>query len=163
MKFGPASPADAVGGVTVHTLRQGSLVLKKGHHDRSRRGDCRNERRRKERSDFGSEASRRYLGSPSIGSGRDFPRSLFQRGRTGTSAARIGSVQEEESEDSEGIDRTCREAATRLAQARGLARRGVPHFPSRTPAQVGFARPEPRPIAQATKAERLLLLFQGGR
>jgi molybdenum cofactor cytidylyltransferase len=30
MKFGPASPADAVGGVTVHTLRQGTLVLKKG-------------------------------------------------------------------------------------------------------------------------------------
>jgi len=30
MKFGPASPAEAVGGVTVHTLRQGSLVLKKG-------------------------------------------------------------------------------------------------------------------------------------
>ena len=30
MKFGPASPADAVGGVTVHTMRQGSLVLKKG-------------------------------------------------------------------------------------------------------------------------------------
>ncbi|HEY3793568.1 MAG TPA: molybdopterin-binding/glycosyltransferase family 2 protein, partial [Bradyrhizobium sp.] len=30
MKFGPASPADAVGGVTVHTLRQGALVLKKG-------------------------------------------------------------------------------------------------------------------------------------
>jgi molybdenum cofactor cytidylyltransferase len=30
MKFGPASPVDAVGGVTVHTLRQGSLVLKKG-------------------------------------------------------------------------------------------------------------------------------------
>src|SRR4051794_15590 len=30
MKFGPATPADAVGGVTVHTLRQGSLVLKKG-------------------------------------------------------------------------------------------------------------------------------------
>src|ERR1700744_5057925 len=30
MKFGPASPADALGGVTVHTLRQGSLVLKKG-------------------------------------------------------------------------------------------------------------------------------------
>jgi len=30
MKFGPVSPADAVGGVTVHTLRQGSLVLKKG-------------------------------------------------------------------------------------------------------------------------------------
>jgi molybdenum cofactor cytidylyltransferase len=30
MKFGPASPAEAVGGVTVHTLRRGSLVLKKG-------------------------------------------------------------------------------------------------------------------------------------
>jgi molybdenum cofactor cytidylyltransferase len=30
MKFGPASPSDAIGGVTVHTLRQGSLVLKKG-------------------------------------------------------------------------------------------------------------------------------------
>ena len=30
MKFGPASPQDAIGGVTVHTLRQGSLVLKKG-------------------------------------------------------------------------------------------------------------------------------------
>lgn len=30
MKFGPASPAEALGGVTVHTLRQGSLVLKKG-------------------------------------------------------------------------------------------------------------------------------------
>jgi molybdenum cofactor cytidylyltransferase len=30
MKFGPASPANAIGGVTVHTLRQGSLVLKKG-------------------------------------------------------------------------------------------------------------------------------------
>jgi molybdenum cofactor cytidylyltransferase len=30
MKFGPASPNDAIGGVTVHTLRQGSLVLKKG-------------------------------------------------------------------------------------------------------------------------------------
>jgi molybdenum cofactor cytidylyltransferase len=30
MKFGPASPADALGGVTVHTLRQGTLVLKKG-------------------------------------------------------------------------------------------------------------------------------------
>jgi molybdenum cofactor cytidylyltransferase len=30
MKFGPASPADALGGVTVHTLRQGDLVLKKG-------------------------------------------------------------------------------------------------------------------------------------
>jgi molybdenum cofactor cytidylyltransferase len=30
MKFGPASPDEAIGGVTVHTLRQGSLVLKKG-------------------------------------------------------------------------------------------------------------------------------------
>src|SRR6478672_3930568 len=30
MKFGPASPKDAIGGVTVHTLRQGPLVLKKG-------------------------------------------------------------------------------------------------------------------------------------
>jgi molybdenum cofactor cytidylyltransferase len=30
MKFGPASPAEAIGGVTVHTLRHGSLVLKKG-------------------------------------------------------------------------------------------------------------------------------------
>jgi molybdenum cofactor cytidylyltransferase len=30
MKFGPAAPADAIGGVTVHTLRQGPLVLKKG-------------------------------------------------------------------------------------------------------------------------------------
>src|SRR6202171_2367091 len=30
MKFGPVSPADATGGVTVHTLRQGPLVLKKG-------------------------------------------------------------------------------------------------------------------------------------
>jgi molybdenum cofactor cytidylyltransferase len=30
MKFGPASPAEALGGVTVHTLRQGSLVFKKG-------------------------------------------------------------------------------------------------------------------------------------
>jgi len=30
MKFGPASPSDAIGGVTVHTLRQGALVLKKG-------------------------------------------------------------------------------------------------------------------------------------
>jgi molybdenum cofactor cytidylyltransferase len=30
MKFGPASPSEAIGGVTVHTLRQGSLVLKKG-------------------------------------------------------------------------------------------------------------------------------------
>src|SRR6476646_10302461 len=29
-EVGPASPADAIGGVTVHTLRQGSLVLKKG-------------------------------------------------------------------------------------------------------------------------------------
>src|SRR3982075_1330398 len=30
MKFGSASPMEAIGGVTVHTLRQGSLVLKKG-------------------------------------------------------------------------------------------------------------------------------------
>lgn len=30
MKFGPASPQEAIGGVTVHTLRQGRLVLKKG-------------------------------------------------------------------------------------------------------------------------------------
>ena len=30
MKFGPAAPVDALGGVTVHTLRQGALVLKKG-------------------------------------------------------------------------------------------------------------------------------------
>ena len=30
MKFGPAKPRDAIGGVTVHTLRQGALVLKKG-------------------------------------------------------------------------------------------------------------------------------------
>jgi molybdenum cofactor cytidylyltransferase len=30
MRFGPASPREAVGGVTVHTLRHGSLLLKKG-------------------------------------------------------------------------------------------------------------------------------------
>src|SRR5439155_10036102 len=30
LKFRPASPMEAIGGVTVHTLRQGSLVLKKG-------------------------------------------------------------------------------------------------------------------------------------
>ena len=30
MKFGPASPREAIGCVTVHTLRQGVLVLKKG-------------------------------------------------------------------------------------------------------------------------------------
>jgi molybdenum cofactor cytidylyltransferase len=30
VKFGPVSPADALGGVTVHTLRQSGLVLKKG-------------------------------------------------------------------------------------------------------------------------------------
>ena len=30
MKFGPATPDEAIGGVTVHTLRQGSFVLKKG-------------------------------------------------------------------------------------------------------------------------------------
>ncbi|RTL51123.1 MAG: 4-diphosphocytidyl-2C-methyl-D-erythritol kinase [Bradyrhizobiaceae bacterium] len=30
MKFGPVSPKDAIGSVTVHAIRQGSLVLKKG-------------------------------------------------------------------------------------------------------------------------------------
>ncbi len=30
MKFGPVPPADAIGGVTVHTIRSGALVLKKG-------------------------------------------------------------------------------------------------------------------------------------
>jgi len=30
VKFGPAKPDDAIGGVTVHTLRQGQLVMKKG-------------------------------------------------------------------------------------------------------------------------------------
>ena len=30
MKFGPAAPVDALGGVTVHTLRHGALVMKKG-------------------------------------------------------------------------------------------------------------------------------------
>src|SRR5689334_17928597 len=30
MKFGPASAKESIGGVTVHTLRQGALVLKKG-------------------------------------------------------------------------------------------------------------------------------------
>ena len=30
MKFGPVAPAEAVGGTAVHTIRQGSLVLKKG-------------------------------------------------------------------------------------------------------------------------------------
>ncbi|MBB5048618.1 molybdenum cofactor cytidylyltransferase [Rhodopseudomonas rhenobacensis] len=30
MKFGPVAPADAIGGVTVHTLRRGALLLKKG-------------------------------------------------------------------------------------------------------------------------------------
>jgi molybdenum cofactor cytidylyltransferase len=30
MKFGPRRPADAIGGVTVHTLRQNGLLLKKG-------------------------------------------------------------------------------------------------------------------------------------
>ncbi|OQW56165.1 MAG: 4-diphosphocytidyl-2C-methyl-D-erythritol kinase [Proteobacteria bacterium SG_bin9] len=30
MKFGPVAPADAIGGVTVHSVRQGALVLKKG-------------------------------------------------------------------------------------------------------------------------------------
>ena len=30
MKFGPRRPADAIGGVTVHSLRQNGLLLKKG-------------------------------------------------------------------------------------------------------------------------------------
>ncbi len=30
MKFGPAAPRDAIGGVTVHSIRQGEFVLKKG-------------------------------------------------------------------------------------------------------------------------------------
>lgn len=30
MKFGPVAPADAIGGVAVHTIRAGTLVLKKG-------------------------------------------------------------------------------------------------------------------------------------
>lgn len=30
MKFGPVAPADAIGGVTVHTIRTSALVLKKG-------------------------------------------------------------------------------------------------------------------------------------
>lgn len=30
MKFGPVTPEDALGGVTVHAIRQGALVLKKG-------------------------------------------------------------------------------------------------------------------------------------
>jgi molybdenum cofactor cytidylyltransferase len=30
MKFGPVSPADALGATAVHTIRQGGLVLKKG-------------------------------------------------------------------------------------------------------------------------------------
>ena len=30
MKFGPVTPAEALGGTAVHTIRQGSLVLKKG-------------------------------------------------------------------------------------------------------------------------------------
>ena len=30
MKFGPVSPRDALGGTAVHSIRQGSLVLKKG-------------------------------------------------------------------------------------------------------------------------------------
>ena len=30
MKFGPVSPADAIGGVTVHAIRQNGFVLKKG-------------------------------------------------------------------------------------------------------------------------------------
>ena len=30
MKFGPVAPQEAIGGTAVHTIRQGSLVLKKG-------------------------------------------------------------------------------------------------------------------------------------
>ena len=30
MKFGAMKPSDAVGGVTVHSIRQNGLVLKKG-------------------------------------------------------------------------------------------------------------------------------------
>ena len=30
MKFGPVAPADALGATAVHSIRQGSLVLKKG-------------------------------------------------------------------------------------------------------------------------------------
>jgi molybdenum cofactor cytidylyltransferase len=30
MKFGPVAPADAIGGVVVHTIRRGKLVMKKG-------------------------------------------------------------------------------------------------------------------------------------
>ncbi len=30
MKFGPVSPKDAIGGVTVHAIRQNSCILKKG-------------------------------------------------------------------------------------------------------------------------------------
>ena len=30
MKFGPVAPADAIGGVTVHAIRQNGFVLKKG-------------------------------------------------------------------------------------------------------------------------------------
>ncbi len=30
MKFGPVAPEEGLGGVTVHAIRQGSLVLKKG-------------------------------------------------------------------------------------------------------------------------------------
>ncbi|HBR46336.1 MAG TPA: 4-diphosphocytidyl-2C-methyl-D-erythritol kinase, partial [Afipia sp.] len=30
MKFGPVAPEDSIGGVTVHAIRQGPLVLKKG-------------------------------------------------------------------------------------------------------------------------------------
>src|SRR5947209_14157776 len=30
MRFGPVAPADAIGGVVVHTIRRGPLILKKG-------------------------------------------------------------------------------------------------------------------------------------
>ena len=30
MRFGPVAPADAIGGVVVHTIRRGKLILKKG-------------------------------------------------------------------------------------------------------------------------------------
>ena len=42
MRFGPVAPADAIGGVVVHTIRRGKLMLKKGTvigADRSRGAD----------------------------------------------------------------------------------------------------------------------------
>ena len=30
MRFGPVAPADAIGGVVVHTIRRGKVILKKG-------------------------------------------------------------------------------------------------------------------------------------